>query len=62
MPAERVSMRQAREIIRLKYSTGMPTREVARRLGLARFPSVRAVWRRRMKGDSALVWLDDRVH
>jgi transposase len=35
MPAERVSMRQAREIIRLKYSTGMPTREVARRLGLA---------------------------
>jgi hypothetical protein len=26
------------------------------------FPSVRAVWRRWMKGDSALVWLDDRVH
>jgi transposase len=35
MPAERVSMRQAREIIRLKFSTGMPTREIARRLGLA---------------------------
>src|SRR5580658_10514954 len=35
MPAERVSMRQAREIIRLKYSTSLPTREIARRLGLA---------------------------
>jgi transposase len=34
MPAER-SMRQAREIIRLKFSAGMPTREIARRLGLA---------------------------
>jgi transposase len=35
MPAERVSMRQAREIIRLKFSAGVPTREIARRLGLA---------------------------
>src|SRR5271166_6481988 len=35
MPAERVSMRQAREIIRLKFSAGLPTREIARRLGLA---------------------------
>src|ERR1700681_2114372 len=35
MPAERVSMRQAREIIRLKFSAGMPTREIARRLWLA---------------------------
>src|SRR6202453_2551479 len=35
MPAERVPMRQAREIIRLKYSTSLPTREIARRLGLA---------------------------
>src|SRR5450631_2599015 len=35
MPAERVPMRQAREIIRLKFSAGVPTREVARRLGLA---------------------------
>src|SRR5271170_3900753 len=35
MPAERVSMRQAREIIRLKFSTSLPTREIARRLGLA---------------------------
>jgi hypothetical protein len=29
---------------------------------LCRFPSVKAVWRRQTKGDSALVWLDDRVH
>ena len=35
MPAERVSMRQAREIIRLKFSVSLPTREIARRLGLA---------------------------
>ena len=35
MPAERVAMRQAREIIRLKFSAGISTREIARRLGLA---------------------------
>ena len=35
MPAERVSMRQAREIIRLKFSASIPTREIARRLGVA---------------------------
>ena len=35
MPAERVPMRQAREIIRLKFSSLMATREIARRLGLA---------------------------
>ena len=35
MPAERVPMRQAREIIRVKFSTGVATREIARRLGLA---------------------------
>jgi Mn-dependent DtxR family transcriptional regulator len=28
-------MRQAREIIRLKFSASVPTREIARRLGLA---------------------------
>ena len=35
MPAERVPMRHAREIIRLKFSASLPTREIARRLGLA---------------------------
>ncbi len=35
MPAERVPMRQAREIIRLKFSSRLATREIARRLGLA---------------------------
>ena len=32
MPAERVAMRQAREIIRLKFSADMPTRERPRRI------------------------------
>jgi transposase len=35
MPAERVAMRQAREIIRLKFSASVPTREIGRRLGVA---------------------------
>jgi DNA-binding MarR family transcriptional regulator len=35
MPAERVAMRQVREIIRLKFSASVATREIARRLGLA---------------------------
>jgi transposase len=35
MPAERVAMRQVREIIRLKFCAGIPTREIARRLGVA---------------------------
>jgi len=35
MPAERVAMRQAREIICLKFSSELKTREIARRLGLA---------------------------
>ena len=35
MPAERVAMRQVREIIRLKFSAGISTREIARRRGIA---------------------------
>jgi hypothetical protein len=35
MPAEGVAMRQAREIIHLKFSACVPTREIARRLGIA---------------------------
>jgi hypothetical protein len=35
MPAERVAMRPVREIIRLKFSAGISTREIARRLGIA---------------------------
>lgn len=35
MPAERVAMRQVREIIVLKFSAGIPKREIARRLGVA---------------------------
>jgi DNA-binding MarR family transcriptional regulator len=35
MPAERITMRQAREIIRLK-SSSMSAHEISRRLGMAR--------------------------
>jgi len=35
MPAERVAMRHARVIVRLKFSANVPTREIARRLGFA---------------------------
>ena len=35
MPAEIVPMRQAREIVRLKFSSLLATREIARRLRLA---------------------------
>ena len=35
MPAERITVRHAREIIRLKFSC-VSTHEIARRLGLAR--------------------------
>jgi IS30 family transposase len=44
MPAERISMRQAREIIRLKFSS-VSAHEIARRLGMAR-SSVRETLRR----------------
>jgi len=45
MPAERTTMRQVRELLRLKFVGGVPTREIARRIGVA--PStVRAIIRR----------------
>ena len=36
MPAERVSMRRIREILRLKHEAGVSDRQIARSLGLAR--------------------------
>ena len=57
MPAGRVSMRQAREIIRLKFSTSLPTREIARRLGLA--PSTVRETLSHAVQPSALCRLDD---
>src|SRR5258707_4309664 len=36
MPAERVSMRRVREILRLKYECGATDRAIARSLGIAR--------------------------
>jgi transposase len=35
MPAERTTMRQVREVLQLKFVGGVPTREIARRIGVA---------------------------
>jgi transposase-like protein len=35
MPAERMAMRHVREVLRLKFVGGVPTREIARRIGVA---------------------------
>ncbi len=35
MPAERTAMRHVREVLRLKFVGGVPTREIARRIGVA---------------------------
>jgi ABC-type uncharacterized transport system substrate-binding protein len=35
MPAERMAMRHVREALRLKFVGGVPTREIARRIGVA---------------------------
>src|SRR6516162_8368732 len=35
MPAERTIMRQVREVLRLKFVGGVPTREITRRIGVA---------------------------
>jgi Sigma-70, region 4 len=35
MPAERTPMRHVREVLRLKFVGGVPTREIARRIGVA---------------------------
>ena len=35
MPAERTTMRQVREILRLKFVGDVPLREIARRVGVA---------------------------
>src|SRR5262249_6482378 len=45
MPAERASMRQVREVLRLKFVGGVPTREIARRVGVAA-STVRATLKR----------------
>jgi transposase len=35
MPAERTTMRQVREVLRLKFVGGVPNREIGRRIGVA---------------------------
>src|SRR5262249_46324805 len=45
MPAERTTMRQVREVLRLKFVGGVPTREIARRIGVAA-STVRATLKR----------------
>ena len=34
MPTERIAMRKVREILRLTYDAGLPSREVSRRVGV----------------------------
>jgi hypothetical protein len=46
MPAERTTMRHVREVLRLKFVGGVPTREIARRIGVAA-STVRATLLRR---------------
>jgi transposase len=53
MPAERVAMRQVREIIRWKFAAGVGTREIARRIGIAA-STVRETLRR--FESAALIW------
>jgi transposase len=53
MPTERLSMRQIRELLRLRYSVGMSQREVARSLGLAQGTVSKYVNRARRAG---LTW------
>jgi transposase-like protein len=51
MPAERTTMRQVREVLRLKFVGGVATREIARRIGVAA-STVRATLKRfRAAGD-----------
>jgi transposase len=45
MPAERTTMRHVREVLRLKFGGGVPTREIARRIGVAA-STVRATLKR----------------
>jgi DNA-binding transcriptional regulator LsrR (DeoR family) len=34
MPTERIAMRKVREILRLTYDAGLPSREVGRQIGV----------------------------
>jgi transposase-like protein len=45
MPAERTTMRHVREVLRFKFVGGVPTREIARRIGVAA-STVRATLKR----------------
>src|SRR5919197_4945677 len=53
MPAERTTMRHVREVLRLKFVGGVPTREIARRIGVA--PSTVRTTIRRFQA-AALSW------
>jgi transposase len=53
MPAERTTMRQVREVLQLKFVGGVPTREIARRLGIA--PSTARATLKRFTA-AGLIW------
>src|SRR4029453_12539266 len=58
MAAERMTMRQVREVLRLKFVGGVPTREIARRLGVAA-STVRTTIRRFQAGGLRLPLSDE---
>jgi transposase len=53
MPAERMAMRQVREVLRLKFVGGLPSREIARRIGVA--PSTVRATLKRVQA-AGLIW------
>ena len=59
MPAERLSMRQIREVLRLCFESRLPQRAVARSLGLSqRLVGLPRSWRTGRQG----IGIDDRGH
>ena len=59
MPAERITMRHAREIIRLKFSS-VSTHEIARRLGMARSTVREALKRTETAGGVVTLLFEER--
>ena len=53
MPAERIAMRQVRDVLRLKFPPGYPAHEIARRVGVA--PSTVRLTLKRFDG-AGLSW------
>ena len=53
MPAQRLAMRQVREVLRLKWAGGLSDRQIAHSLGISR-PTIAEYVRRAQ--DAGLTW------